>query len=227
MKNSLIALNIALTIAVAVLFYWHFSEGTTQPKESKVTETNAVETPAAKETPAPEDTVSIGTIDIQLSEKLKNQPILYVNVDYLSKNCKYMTTLAADMQTTLGKWANDLDTKEQQMANKYKDYQEAAAAGLRSRQDLEAMEKELQSMKAEFDRSEMKAQEAKEEFGKKNEKIQKKIFSVIRKYAVENKLSFIFGYTEMGSNVLYANESLDISKEVVKALNDQYGTGKK
>ena len=53
----------------------------------------------------------------------------------------------------------------------------------------------------------------------------KSINDHIQEYNINAKYDFIL--TKMGGNMLYANEALDITKDVVKGLNEKYNSEKK
>lgn len=79
------------------------------------------------------------------------------------------------------------------------------------KKDQELMQRS-QALIAEFE---------KESITKSNE-VTQSITSYIQEYNSDAKYDFIL--TKMGGNMLYANEALDITKEVVEGLNTKYGS---
>ena len=71
-----------------------------------------------------------------------------------------------------------------------------------------------QAMIAEFE---------KESFTKSNE-VTQNIMEYIKEYNSDAKYDFIL--TKMGGNMLYANEALDITNDVVKGLNAKHSVKK-
>ena len=58
----------------------------------------------------------------------------------------------------------------------------------------------------------------------KSNEVTQSITEYIQEYNVNAKYDFIL--TKMGGNMLYSNEALDITKEVVKGLNEKYSSKK-
>ena len=79
------------------------------------------------------------------------------------------------------------------------------------KKDQELMQRS-QALIAEFE---------KESITKSNE-VTQSITSYIQEYNSDAKYDFIL--TKMGGNMLYANEALNITKEVVEGLNAKYGS---
>lgn len=70
----------------------------------------------------------------------------------------------------------------------------------------------------------MIAELEKESLAKSNE-VTQSILNYIKEYNSDSKFDFIL--TKMGGNMLYANQALDITKEVVDGLNAKYGSNTK
>jgi outer membrane protein len=61
-----------------------------------------------------------------------------------------------------------------------------------------------------------------------NEKIQNEIYAYLKKMNEDNPLDFVLGYTTGSGSLLYANDSLDVTDKIIKALNDNHSkTAKK
>jgi outer membrane protein len=58
----------------------------------------------------------------------------------------------------------------------------------------------------------------------KSNEVTQCIMEYIQEYNSDKKYDFIL--TKMGGNMLYTNEALDITKEVVEGLNAKYSTKK-
>ena len=70
----------------------------------------------------------------------------------------------------------------------------------------------------------MIAELEKESLAKSNE-VTQTILNFIKEYNSDSKYDFIL--TKMGGNMLYSNEALDITQDVVKGLNEKYSSKKK
>ncbi|MND82181.1 periplasmic chaperone [compost metagenome] len=59
------------------------------------------------------------------------------------------------------------------------------------------------------------------------EKLYAKITEYLKKYANEHGYKMVISYSKGNSAILYADESLDVTNDVVKGLNEEYKAAKK
>jgi outer membrane protein len=202
-KNLSIFLNVVLAIAVGVLYYLHFSGG-----GNKVA---AVDTEESDEV----------TNAVQVEKGLSN--VYYVNSDSLYGNFEMMKKLEEDLLAEKKKVEGQFKLKVSAFEAEYMDLQNKAEKGLLT--SAEAQKKEAALINQEKN---LKALQEKltydlmdKEDSVKNQ-IQEYIYNYLKKYQQENGMDFILGYTKAGGPVLYGNESLDITNEIVTGLNKDY-----
>ena len=201
MKNGLVALNVALLIAVGVLFYLHFSSR----RKSAATEY------------APETKLSAA------DNSSSGCKIAYFEMDSVESSF----AMAKEMQNELEKRE---DRKNGQMARLQNEYQEKFAKLQQhgpsmtndqvnaAKTELLQLEQKMSDTKAGMD------QEAQSYYIEKKQEI----FSLIRKfcsdYNKDKKFAIIIS-NEPGL-VFYKDSALDITSDLLKGLNAEYAKKK-
>lgn len=203
MKNISLALNAVLIVAVAALYYLHFSEK--NPINEEIT--NEVETLDAKKKP---------TISKDLNSKIG-----YLNVDSLQKNYKLYAELINKLKAREKKYDTELTTKSAAFEKKVMEFQKKAPTmtqfeGQTRQQELAEEEQKLYKLKEDFT-IKFQAEEA-----KLNDEFQKTVKDYIKKHNEKSKYNIIIGASQLGNVVLDYNESINITNDIVSGLNEQY-----
>lgn len=203
MKNISLALNAVLIVAVAALYYLHFSEKNSINEEI----TNEVEIVDAQKKP---------TISKDLNSKIG-----YLNVDSLQKNYKLYAELINKLKAREKKYDTELTTKSAAFEKKVMEFQKKAPTmtqfeGQTRQQELAEEEQKLYKLKEDFT-IKFQAEEA-----KLNDEFQKTVKDYIKKHNEKSKYNIIIGASQLGNVVLDYNESINITNDVVSGLNEQY-----
>ena len=202
MKNLSLGLNAVLILAVAILYYLHFSSAT--PVEETVVE-SLVET---KEEPVEE------------TEKIASK-IGYLNTDSLRANYKLYDELIAKLKGRERKYEKELSSKSAAFEKEVMEFQQKAPTmtqfeGQMKQKELGKKEKDLYDLQEKF------AIKFQKEQSKLDEEFQNKVNSFIKKYNTEAGYNLIIGASKAGNVVLDYNEGLNITNEVISGLNEQY-----
>lgn len=219
MKNLNTIINAVLGIAVIVLFVLYFNL-----KQGVVSNTEKIETPIEDSTLAEGN---VATVDSILSQsKALNFPIAYVNVDTIAENFKY--------------FVNKKKALEQSIENKYKDLQRREASLNKEAETIArkiqdgttnlVTAQDVQNKELEFQKRMQDLMQEKQVFEQKVMKdeeqlvtdINKSIDKFLIKYKDKLNYSYVFQKGGMAGALLYANDSLDITNDVLKALNAEY-----
>jgi outer membrane protein len=195
-----IAINAVLLIAVGVLFYMVFS--------------------LKKQVSGEVGTDSLSMVSLPLPKA--DGKIMFVNVDSLKAKYDYFLKIEADLLKK-GK-ANEAEIKNMYdvFQKSYQKYQEQGQAGTMTEQQIEMAQRDLaQKEKTIREREELITQNFSKEAEKMNQQFLKYVLSYLKKKSKEHNYSYVMGYAE-GSNLLYVNDSLDITKQVVNGLNADY-----
>lgn len=193
MKNNLpYVFNGILAIAVAILYTLHFAP--TTPVEGS-------------------DTAQEPTIITENSEH-----IAYVNFDSLLNNFSYYKKIKADAEAKRGRFEKDITAKKMAFQEEILAYQQTATGMT----ELQRQSKEQQLGKKQQDLAAYEQKQT-ELILKSEEKITedlyKKISTYLKEYSKKKGLKVVLAYSK-GNGILYANEQLDITKDVLKGLNE-------
>lgn len=200
MKNLSLILNAILILAVAALFYLHFSSGKTSGPNSSKTPMAAFE----------------GT----------GNGIVYVNIDTLLSNYAYFQDLQDEFADKQAELEAELNNRGRQYEAGALDYQNKVQKGLVTRREAADMEQQLMAAQQQLlqYRDELTMQLSEEE-QVSNRKLINRIMEYLVEYNKEYNYQFIFS-NSFGDNVLFANHQLDITKDVLTGLNEQYAKEK-
>ena len=210
-KNLSLILNVVLLIAVAILYYLHFA-----CKNSCETYTNTA------------DSTKIVVPPVMSPKEIKASKIVYINSDILNDKYDFVKDLVAVAQTKQQRLESVYQKKGQEFQQKYTELQQKAGQGLLSENQTKEAEDALQKDKLEIDKLEAQLQSLADEFQKSNEEVRKTVVDYVKEYNKTGQYNYILTYTTgPGGIVLLANDSLDITNEIVEGLNAQYKAKKK
>jgi outer membrane protein len=204
MKNLSLILNGILAVAIAILYYLHFSCSS----ECKDT-TASTETEVANTTPTEE------------TEEVMKSTIGYINVDSLQEKYALYEELIQKLKSKQTKYEREISSKMTAFEKKVQAFQEKAPTmsqfeGQMKQQELAEEEQKLYKLREDFS---VKFQE--EEL-KLNDEFQKTVQAYIEKHNKETNFDIIIGASQMGNVVLDHKPGIDITNSVVEGLNAEY-----
>lgn len=196
MKNLSIVLNVVLAIAVAVLYVLHFT-GTS----------DSAEVAEATESQSPSD----------LS-------IAYVNSDSLLSNYDYFKELEKKFMDKTEKLNVEYQNRAEGLQREISNFQ--STAGNMTISQARAVEEDLRKKQQNLMMyQEQLGQQLRQEEAVMNTDLYDKVSDYLQDYGKNKNLQIVLTYTK-GSGVLYANEGLDITQEVMTGLNEAYNAEK-
>ena len=153
---------------------------------------------------------------------VKGIKIAFVDIDSLLNNYEFSITINKEMlrkeenmRLTLSEKARDLQQDIDEFQRKLENNVFATQA--RAEEEQNRILKKRES----YERlSERLASELAAESQKNNVILRDSIYSYLKEYNATQGYDLII--SRVGDNLLYANEALDITKEVIKGLNDRY-----
>ena len=201
MKNLSLILNAILIVAVAALFYLHFSSGKTPGKVSTKTS----------------DEMPVGA----------SSGIVYVNIDSLLSNYAYFQDLQDEFADKQSELEAELNNRGRQYEAGALDYQNKVQKGLVTRREAAELEQQLLQEQQNLMqlRDELSIQ-LQEEEAVSNRRLINAIMEYLKEYNKDYNYQFVFS-NSFGDNVLFANEELDITNSVLEGLNAEYESEKK
>lgn len=152
--------------------------------------------------------------------------IVYVNSDSLLNNYEYFKEVKDKFQEKSKKAQSDLTAKGTAFQREVADYQKNA--GTLSADQRASTEERLARKQQELATYNQNAGNAlANEEAVENEKLYNKVAEYLKIYAKSKGYKIVLTYSKSNPTVLYADESLDVTKEVVEGLNAEYKKEKK
>ncbi|MFB2117656.1 OmpH family outer membrane protein [Parapedobacter sp. 2B3] len=160
------------------------------------------------------------------STQANAEKIVYVNVDTLLEKYEYFKDIRIKLEDKAKKAQADLQSRSNAFQREVADYQQKAAT--MSASDRQTTEERLARKQDELARHNQNASTSfAQEEASENEKLYGRITDYLKKHAKENGFKFVLTYSAASPGVLYADESLEITGEVLSALNAEYAKEKK
>jgi outer membrane protein len=203
MKNISLAINAILAALIVVLFIMINSLKHSASGDS--TQSNSGSN-------APATTLS----------KQKVLRIAYINDDTISLNYMVMKDLKKEMENRQAVLQNEYDVKSRKLQQEYDDYQKKAQSGNISQLDAQKAGEDLQNKKAELDGIQRQVNELLQEAQVKNQSVEIKVQDYIKQFNKTAKFDYVLAYSAIHGTVLLANDSLDITKQILGGLNQMY-----
>lgn len=203
MKNLSLVLNIVLLIAVAVLYFLHFKQPNTSGQAPVLVDLK-------------KDTLSSATA----------AEIAYVNTDTLMAKYEYYKTTSDNMKSRREKLEQEVNGRARSLQNEFAAYQRKSNS--MTVEQIQAAEQTLRMKEAELRQySEKLANDLAKEEQQKTEELLQKISDYLKNYIKGKPYKYVFAYTKGASAILYAQDNLNITQEVLDGLNAEYKTSQK
>lgn len=147
--------------------------------------------------------------------------IVYINADTLLENYEYFKEIRASLEAKAKKAQDDIQSRSLAFQREIAEYQQKAPT--MSATDRQNTEERLARKQDELARHQQNAgasfaQDEVEE----NEKLYTRITEYLSEHAKEKGYKFVLTYSKSNPTVLYADADLEITREVLDALNAAY-----
>ncbi|MFO7790703.1 MAG: OmpH family outer membrane protein [Bacteroidota bacterium] len=207
--NRLVIINIILALAVIALFVLMFT-GVGRDISTTVTQTED----SGKQTSKSQ---ALGAEDSVIAER-----IAVVKLDTLLTEYKLAQVMNEDLMERQKKAEANLQQKMSKFEKDYKKFQEKAEMGsFLSEASMQAQQQELMEQQQEIQELNQKLTM---ELSEEQERMTQGLYDSVLNYMPEindGRFVLILG-DAVGTNVLYSNDAMDITNEVVSYLNDKY-----
>lgn len=191
MKQASLILNIVLLAAVAFLYYKVYSK--------------------------PETEAVAATIPLTSENGMPSNAIVFLNSDSLLSEYNYFNSLKKKLETKQDSIDKSLNIKAKLLETDVERYQQRAA-GMSPEQRAQEEERLMGRQQNLMQLKQSMLEELQMEESVMNDSIHDNLTRFLREYNKEKKYLYILGY-QRGSGILLANDSLDITKEVLEGLN--------
>lgn len=156
----------------------------------------------------------------------KSEAIVYVNSDSLLNNYEYFKAVKNVFQEKSKKAQSDLTAKGTAFQREVAQYQQGAAnLSADQRKSTEERLARKQQELAAYNQNAGNALANEEAI--ENEKLYNKVSEFLKGFAKTKGYKMVLTYSKANPTVLFADESLDVTKEVLLGLNDAYKKEKK
>lgn len=200
-----------LVVAVVILYILHF----TSPG-----------IPATPQPVAATDTLpaNINVPEEPVAPTLLNMPqasrIVYVHVDSLLDNYNYYQNTQKKLEQRTRAAEKDIEGRMRTLEKDMMEAQQKAQAGQMTRDQMMQTEQELMQRQQELVAYRDKSTQALvDEEKKMTKELYGNIRSYLTKYKEQNPYDYVLIYTDQAGAILYANDSLNITADVLKGLN--------
>jgi outer membrane protein len=212
MKSIGSILGVIAFVGMCVLSVLQFTKGKTAKARPKVVVTNAA-------------TGKQETIEAPVA----GTNIAYVDLDTLEGNYKYFKQKKSEFETKDKNLGAELERAANEIQTEYAGLQARAQQGKLSETEGAAAEKRLMQKQQDLEkRRQNEGTALLDDQEKFNKELQDNIRGFLNGYAEEKGYDYILAYTS-SSTILYANEELDVTQDVIDALNSgkKFNTKKK
>ena len=203
MKNLSLILNAVLVVAVIVLFVLHFSD------RKVSTESNST---------GPAEQINV--------DGEKDLNVAYVYIDSILAHYKMAQDMSAQLFQRKENLESELNTKGQNLEKRIADYQYKIQKGLITSWDAEEEEKKLAEEQQVFLnlQNDMQNRLLTEE-QQANEKVHNTVVKSVREYNEDKGYRIIFSHA-YGGVLLYAEDHMNITRDILSKLNAEYENSK-
>lgn len=195
MKNASLITNVVLSVAVIVLFVLHFTSKSDSGKANS-------EIGGSTATPG---------------------SVVYIQMDSLVSQYDMFNDLKSELESKAQVIQDDLSKKGRAFERDYNDFQEKVQKGLITRAQAEATQQQLAARNKELQEF---SQQKQMEMSEEEQVLFRKVMDALNKYLVkyneDKKFAMIVNTSGSTNTVLQADSTLNITREVVNGLNEEY-----
>lgn len=154
------------------------------------------------------------------SKSMGEYSIVYINADSVLANYDYFKDAQSTLEERGKKLEAEYKNRAQGLQNEVNDYQRTV--GNLTIAQAKALEENLVKKQQNLRLyQESLAQDLLKEETKVNQELYKKVTEYLKEYSAGNNIDVVVKYNQ-GSDVLFANEELDITQIVIQGLNEAY-----
>lgn len=154
------------------------------------------------------------------------ETIVYINQDTLLSKYEYAKDIAKTLQDKGNEARGEVQSKGQAIQHEFNDYQKNVNS--MSADQRQSTEQHLQREQQDFQTYQQNAAAGfQNEQVAANNKVYDKIADFAKGYAKEKGYKLVLMYSKANPTILYGDQTLDVTADVLKRLNDNYVKEKK
>ena len=212
MNKILIGFNALLALAVGYLFYKNSSSGSEGKTETQQesSETRTADTAKTRSTIVTPGVASTPT-----------GKIAFINIDIINEESEEVKDLVAEAKRSKANMEAGIERLSMEYQKKMEEYQASAKAGIAPQNELAAKEKEIMAIEKEAQNRQIQIDNFTMAINEKNAAFQQGLKNFLVKWNM-GRYDYILTYSDAVPNMLLGNASLDITREVIDKVNDEY-----
>jgi outer membrane protein len=205
-KNLSLILNVVLIIAVGVLYFMVFKQKSEWSYDSV----------------GGDSTPTIDILQPALPLPKGDQKIVYINLDTLQSKYEFIKKLNKDLDSKGRADQARLEAKANELQAEYMKYQQQFQAQTMTEQQAQDAQMDMERKKQALDLLDQKVtKDYTDEAKKAQDRYIDNLNEYLRRRSKEHHYAYVLGYVK-GAQIIFANDSLDITKQVVDGLNKEY-----
>ena len=153
--------------------------------------------------------------------------VAYVNLDSLNYHYEYVKILRRDLESTGKKLQSEVLAEQSALEKEGAEFQRQVAANTISEDKAKVIYEQLMQKSTLLDQKKQHyTQQVADQEMNMNLRLVDSVTTFLKRFNRQYKFDYIMGY-KMGGEILIANDTLDITKSVLDALNTEYQRRKK
>jgi len=148
--------------------------------------------------------------------------IAHINLDTINEDYLVMKDFKKDVEAKEGQIQEEYSSKGKILQDEYQAYMQKKQSGNISDLDAQKAEQDMQTKKSALDELQQERDDILKDAQEKTLKLQKKVQDYVSNYNKKAQFDYILYNVNVGGLVVYANDSLDITKPILMGLNQQY-----
>jgi outer membrane protein len=148
--------------------------------------------------------------------------IAHINLDTINEDYLVMKDFKKEVEAKENQIQDVYSVKGKNLQDEYQAYMLKKQAGNISELDAQKAEQDMQAKKNELDELQQERDNILKEAQDKTLGLQKKVQDYVAAYNKKANFDYILYNVNVGGLVVYANDSMDITKPILAGLNQQY-----
>jgi outer membrane protein len=152
---------------------------------------------------------------------------VFVNLDTLNEHYEFVKALRTDLEATGTRLQNEILNEQKTFEKDAADFQQQVQANAMTEASAKTKyEALMMRQQALVEKKDRYTQQVAEKELQMHQTLIDTVTNFLKRYNKEFGYDYIMGYSKQGE-ILFANDTLDITQNVLKALNDSYSAQKK
>jgi outer membrane protein len=196
MKRLSLIMNIVFALALVTLFVLHFTGLGAKQKHA---------------------------MDTKIAANIaQGNDVFYVQIDSVISQFDMANDLSGELERKYKSSEAAFQSKQEAYQKEVNDYQYKMQRGLITRSEAQGIEQQLLAKQQDLYKLQQDlTAEITEKQSVTNRQVINAIMEYLKSHSTELNYKYVLG-TSFGGNILYANDSLDITANIVKGLNEEY-----